>query len=70
MIQSTTGYGRVEFNFKNKNFTVEIKSLNSKTTDFNLKLPVIYRNKEIILIIIINEKILFHSNIWLSNECC
>ena len=57
MIQSMTGYGRVEFNFKNKNFTVEIKSLNSKTTDFNLKLPVIYRNKEIILRKILSEKL-------------
>tara|TARA_B100000242_G_scaffold158676_1_gene113300 strand:- start:1975 stop:2865 length:891 start_codon:yes stop_codon:yes gene_type:complete len=52
-----TGYGRVEFNLKNKNFTVEIKSLNSKTTDFNLKLPVIYRNKEIILRKILSEKL-------------
>lgn len=57
MIQSMTGYGRVEFNLKNKNFTVEIKSLNSKTTDFNLKLPVIYRNKEIILRKILSEKL-------------
>ncbi len=57
MIQSMTGYGRVEFNLKNKNFTVEIKSLNSKNTDFNLKLPVIYRNKEIILRKILSEKL-------------
>ena len=57
MIQSMTGYGRVEFNLKNKNFTVEIKSLNSKTTDFNLKIPVIYRNKEIILRKILSEKL-------------
>ena len=57
MIQSMTGYGRVEFNLKNKNFTVEIKSLNSKTTDYNLKLPVIYRNKEIILRKILSEKL-------------
>ena len=57
MIQSMTGYGRVEFNLKNKNFTVEIKSLNSKTTDFNLKLPGIYRNKEIILRKILSEKL-------------
>ena len=57
MIQSMTGYGRVEFNLKNKNFTIEIKSLNSKTTDFNLKIPVIYRNKEIILRKILSEKL-------------
>tara|TARA_B100000674_G_scaffold128908_1_gene99300 strand:+ start:437 stop:1339 length:903 start_codon:yes stop_codon:yes gene_type:complete len=57
MIQSMTGYGSVEFNLKNKNFTVEIKSLNSKTTDFNLKIPVIYRNKEIILRKILSEKL-------------
>jgi len=57
MIQSMTGYGRVEFNLKNKNFTIEIKSLNSKTIDFNLKIPVIYRNKEIILRKILSEKL-------------
>ena len=57
MIQSMTGYGRVEFNLKNKNFTVEIKSLNSKTTDFNFKIPIIYRNKEIILRKILSEKL-------------
>ena len=57
MIQSMTGYGSVEFNLKNKNFTIEIKSLNSKTTDFNLKIPVIYRNKEIILRKILSEKL-------------
>ena len=57
MIQSMTGYGRVEFNLKNKNFTVEIKSLNSKTTDFNLKIPAIYRDKEIILRKILSEKL-------------
>ena len=49
MIQSMTGFGKVEFNLKNNYFTVEIKSLNSKTIDVNLKIPAIFREKEIVL---------------------
>ena len=57
MIQSMTGYGKVEFNLKNKNFIIEVKSLNSKTIDINLKIPAIYRSKEIVLRKILSEKL-------------
>tara|TARA_B100001093_G_scaffold519883_1_gene611130 strand:+ start:40347 stop:41249 length:903 start_codon:yes stop_codon:yes gene_type:complete len=57
MIQSMTGYGKVEFNLKNKNFIIEIKSLNSKTIDINLKIPAIYRDKEIVLRKMLSEKL-------------
>ena len=52
-----TGYGKVEFNLKNKNFIIEVKSLNSKTIDINLKIPAIYRSKEIVLRKVLSEKL-------------
>lgn len=46
MILSMTGFGRAEGQFETKKITVEIKSLNSKSFDLNIKLPSIYREKE------------------------
>tara|TARA_B100000886_G_scaffold338813_1_gene302535 strand:+ start:1493 stop:2344 length:852 start_codon:yes stop_codon:yes gene_type:complete len=42
-----TGYGKAETNAKNKKFTVEIKSLNSKQIDMNVRVPGSYRDKEL-----------------------
>ncbi|MBH83651.1 MAG: hypothetical protein CMP70_03130, partial [Flavobacteriales bacterium] len=47
MILSMTGYGKAETNAKNKKFTVEIKSLNSKQIDMNVRVPGSYRDKEL-----------------------
>jgi len=47
MIQSMTGYGKAEGSIGNKQFIVEIKSLNSKVLDLNLRIPGIYREKEL-----------------------
>jgi len=47
MILSMTGYGKAETEFNNKKITVEIKSLNSKQFDVSLRIPSIYRDKEI-----------------------
>jgi len=47
MILSMTGYGKAEREFNNKKITVEVKSLNSKQFDVNLRIPSIYREKEI-----------------------
>ena len=57
MIQSMTGYGRTELNLKNANFTIEIRSLNSKQIDANIKMPSIYRDKEIKLRKLLSEKL-------------
>ena len=46
MILSMTGYGKEETEFNNKKITVEIKSLNSKLFDINLRIPSLYRDKE------------------------
>ena len=37
MIQSMTGYGKAEINLKNINFTIEVKSLNSKQIDVSIR---------------------------------
>jgi uncharacterized protein (TIGR00255 family) len=42
-----TGYGKAETNAHNKKFTVEIKSLNSKQIDMNVRVPGAYRDKEL-----------------------
>ena len=47
MILSMTGFGKAETNAHNKKFTVEIKSLNSKQIDMNVRLPSSYRDKEL-----------------------
>lgn len=47
MLQSMTGFGRATNQWDNKTFTVEVRTLNSKMLDLNLKLPQEYRAKEI-----------------------
>ncbi|MCH2490232.1 MAG: YicC family protein [Flavobacteriales bacterium] len=47
MIQSMTGYGKSVFQLPNKKITVEIKSLNSKNLDLNVRVPSAYREKEL-----------------------
>ncbi|MDD2488656.1 MAG: YicC/YloC family endoribonuclease [Bacteroidales bacterium] len=49
MIKSMTGYGKASTIFNNKTLTIEIKTLNSKQADINLKIPCLYRSKEITL---------------------
>lgn len=46
MIKSMTGYGKAVAETPRKKITIEIKSLNSKQMDLNLKLPWLYREKE------------------------
>jgi len=47
MIQSMTGYGKSGLILPNKKITVEIKSLNSKIIDLNLRIPSFYKEKEL-----------------------
>lgn len=46
MIKSMTGFGKGEAVLPNKKITVEIRTLNSKQLDLNLRLPAIYRQSE------------------------
>tara|TARA_B110000879_G_scaffold204916_1_gene284567 strand:+ start:316 stop:1227 length:912 start_codon:yes stop_codon:yes gene_type:complete len=57
MIQSMTGYGKAELNLTNANFNIEVKSLNSKQIDANVKMSSVYRDKEIGLRKLLSEKL-------------
>lgn len=58
MILSMTGFGRAEGQFEGKKISVEIKSLNSKSFDLNIKLPFLYREKEFEFRKMLNDKII------------
>ena len=47
MIQSMTGYGKSVLQLPTKKVTIEIKSLNSKNLDLNVRVPSYYREKEL-----------------------
>jgi uncharacterized protein (TIGR00255 family) len=49
MIKSMTGYGLASIDHQNVKFAVEIKSLNSKFLELNLKLPKAFSDKELLL---------------------
>jgi len=49
MIQSMTGYGKSSLQLPTKKITVEIKSLNSKGQDLNVRMPSVYREMELSL---------------------
>lgn len=46
-MKSMTGFGKVIKEFNDKTINVEMKSLNSKQMDLNLRLPSLYKGKEI-----------------------
>ena len=49
MIQSMTGFGKHVVQLPTKKITIELKSLNSKNLDINVRMPSIYREKELAL---------------------
>ncbi len=57
MIQSMTGYGKAEVSLEQTNFIIEIKSLNSKQIDINVKMSSLYRDKEIKIRKLVAEKL-------------
>lgn len=46
MLMSMTGFGKTTGTYQRKKVTVEIRSVNSKSLDLNLRLPGIYRELE------------------------
>lgn len=47
MLLSMTGYGKATCRYADKKITVEVKSLNSKQMDINMRLAAVYREKEL-----------------------
>ena len=69
MIQSMTGYGKAQLNLKTGSFIIELRSLNSKQTDINLRLSAIYRSKEISLRNLLSKKLKRGKiELFISNE--
>lgn len=56
MILSMTGFGRSEGVFEGKKITVDIKSLNSKSFDLSIKLPLRYKEKEFDVRKLLNDR--------------
>ncbi len=56
MLLSMTGFGRASRSYKDKNISVEIRALNSKTTDIRLKLPFDFKEKDTLIRKIVTEK--------------
>ncbi|MDQ1167839.1 YicC/YloC family endoribonuclease [Flavobacterium sp. SORGH_AS_0622] len=47
MIQSMTGFGKASLQLPTRKITVEVKSLNSKGLDLNVRMPSLYREMEL-----------------------
>ncbi len=47
MLVSMTGFGQGKSEFQDKRLTVQIRSLNGKQADINVKCPSVYREKEL-----------------------
>lgn len=47
MIKSMTGFGKAEFEAGNKKIILELKTLNGKQIDISVRIPPVYREKEI-----------------------
>lgn len=58
MILSMTGFGRSEGVFEGKKITVDLKSLNSKSFDLNIKIPLRYKEKEFEVRKTLNDRLL------------
>ncbi|RQP08541.1 MAG: YicC family protein [Chryseobacterium sp.] len=57
MVLSMTGFGRAEGVYDGKKITVDVKSLNSKNLDLNLKVPFRYKEKEFEIRKVLTERL-------------
>lgn len=58
MLRSMTGFGKSTAAIGGRNFSVEIRSLNSKYLDLNLKVPSFLREKELDIRNVLSEKVM------------
>jgi uncharacterized protein (TIGR00255 family) len=58
MLKSMTGYGKAVKISNNKIITIEVRSLNSKQFDLNIKSPIIYKEKESEIKNIVSKKLI------------
>ncbi|MEN9743640.1 MAG: hypothetical protein RLZZ65_1445 [Bacteroidota bacterium] len=58
LLQSMTGFGKANGQFQDKKISVEIRSLNSKGLDLNLKFPSTYRDLDTEIRRLVSEQLL------------
>ncbi len=58
MIKSMTGYGKSQYHIQHKNFVIEMRSLNSKSIDTNLRTPSHYKHKDLEIRKLLSEKVI------------
>ena len=58
MLKSMTGFGKAECELTDKKVRIEIKALNSKTLDLNVKTASLYREKELKIRNLLKESII------------
>lgn len=58
MLRSMTGFGKCTAAISGRNFSIEIRSLNSKYLDLNLKAPSFLREKELDIRNVLSEKVM------------
>jgi len=71
MILSMTGYGQANRQIGSKNYRIEIKSLNGKTSDIRFKSSIVLREKELELRKLVHERALrgkFELNLMIDSE--
>ena len=49
MIQSMTGYGKAEVQLESGKITIELRTLNGKTADINIKSQLLPKDKELLV---------------------
>ena len=52
-----TGFGKSQLELPSKTVTIEIKSLNSKQLDLNIRTPSLYREKDLEIRTLISQKL-------------
>ena len=57
MLYSMTGYGKAELELSGKKISIEIKSLNSKQIDLNVRIPYVYNEKELSLRTLLSKRL-------------
>ena len=71
MIHSMTGYGKTSATYGQKTINVEIKSLNSKNLDLNVRVAPIYREKEMEMRNMLSTRLLrgkVDFSIWIERD--
>ena len=70
MVLSMTGFGRAIGEYGKKRFIVEIKSLNSKQLDLSVRMPSVYKEKEIELRTMIGNALSSFKRLASDVDCC